>query len=226
MDRDNLPPRPRVLNRPDWRAGLNDKKAVRQSPPPRAIRPISCDCSARVRPARPRPLPGRPSRGSNLFSSSDIREDMRQPVKRLKYLSNERQQSAVCCAAKAAQSLRRTRAETDSLPEKRCADKDIAAFLRRAEIRFILRSALQPASHPKPRPPKRFKPTRNTRDFHLRRHSQLGDEGPMVLSPIVAGLVNFEVRFRRPFVGVAALSRELADVWTGKGEIKICRSER
>ena len=30
--------------------------------------------------------------------------------------------------------------ETDSLPEKRCADKDIAAFLRRAEIRFILPS--------------------------------------------------------------------------------------
>jgi hypothetical protein len=37
------------------------------------------------------PLPGRPSRGSNLLSSSAIHEDMRQPDKRLKCLSNERQ---------------------------------------------------------------------------------------------------------------------------------------
>jgi len=78
------------LNRPDGRPDLDEKEAVRQSPPARAIRPINCDCNARDRPLRPLPFPGRPSLGSNLFSSSAIHEHMRQGNKRLKCLSNER----------------------------------------------------------------------------------------------------------------------------------------
>ena len=134
----NLRPRPRELNRPDCRADADEKEAVRQLPPPRAMRPIRCDSNERCRPARPPPLPRRPIRGSNLFSSSVIREDMRPRAKRLKYLASERRKSAVLCVGQAAQSLAGADPETDSLPKKRCADKDIAAFLRRAEIRFIL----------------------------------------------------------------------------------------
>lgn len=107
-------------------------------PPPRAIRPISNDCSDRCALARPLPLRICPDRGLNLSSSSAIAEDMRPRAKALKYLANERRKSAVPCVGKAAQSPPRANAETDSLPEKRCADKHIAAFLRRAEIRFIL----------------------------------------------------------------------------------------
>jgi len=81
-DRDNLAPRPCALNLPDWRADPFEKEAVRQSPPPRAIRPISSDCNDREERAR-LPLRIRPSRGSNLFSSSAIHEDMRQANKRL-----------------------------------------------------------------------------------------------------------------------------------------------
>ena len=143
-DRDNFAPRPRELNRSDCRPEFDEEVSLRQSPPPRAIRPINCDCNKRCRPARPRPLPGRPSRGSNLFSSSAIHEDMRRPGKRLKCLSNERWQSAVCCAGRAAQSLSGASTETDSLPKKRCADKDIARIRRRADFRFILPS--RPAS--------------------------------------------------------------------------------
>ncbi len=73
---------------------------------------------------------------------------MRPPEKRLKCLSNERRTCAVCCVGKAAQSLCTREPETDNLPEKRCADKYVAAFLRRAEIRFILPS---PASSPRTR---------------------------------------------------------------------------
>jgi hypothetical protein len=141
---DNLPPRPRALNRPDWRADRDERE--RQLPPPRAIRPISNDCNARRALARPLPLRIRPSRGSNLLSSSAIREDMRLAGKRLKYLASEPRKSAVPCVGKAPQSLQGASMETDSLPEKRCADNDIAAFLRRAEIRFILPSNLQPVS--------------------------------------------------------------------------------
>jgi len=121
---DNLPPRPRELNRPDGRARPDESK--RQSPPPRAIRPMSSDC--KVRRTRALLLPTRiwPSRGSNLFSSSAIREDMRQPAKPLKYLASERRKSAVPCVGKAPQSLSSATSETDSLPEKRCADKHIA----------------------------------------------------------------------------------------------------
>jgi hypothetical protein len=124
--RDNLVPRPWALNLPDGRAGVHEREAPRQSPPARAIRPISCDCNARARPLRALPIPGRPSRGSNLFSSSATLEDMRCPNKRLKYLASERRKSAVPCVEEAAQSLFGLAAETDSLPEKRCADKHIA----------------------------------------------------------------------------------------------------
>ena len=88
MAPENFRPRPRELNRPDCRAGPDESE--RQSPPPRAIRPISSDCNDRDERARLLPLRIRPSRGSNLFSSPAIREDMRQPDKRLKCLSNER----------------------------------------------------------------------------------------------------------------------------------------
>ena len=135
---DNLAPRPRALNRPDWRAGPDESE--RQSPPPRAKRPINSDCNDRCVPRRPLPLRIRPSRGSNLFSSSAIREDMGQHDQRLKYLASERRKSAVPCVGKAAQSLGGNCPETDNLPEKRCADKDMAGFLRRAETRFILLS--------------------------------------------------------------------------------------
>src|SRR4051794_10775384 len=80
----------------------------------------------------------RPSRGSNLFSSPAIPEDMLQAQIRLKYLSSERRKSAVSRVEKARQSLCPKGTETNRLPKKRCADKYIAAFLRRAEIRFIL----------------------------------------------------------------------------------------
>jgi hypothetical protein len=103
--RDNLAPRPRALNRPDWCIGLEDGEALLQSPLARAILPISCDCKERARLARSLPRPRGPSRGSNLFSSSAIGEDMRQPAKRLKYLASERRKSAVPCVAETAQSL-------------------------------------------------------------------------------------------------------------------------
>jgi len=102
-DRDNLAPRPCALNLPDWRADPFEKEAVRQSPPPRAIRPISSDCNDREERA-PSPLRIRPSRGSNLLSSSAIHEDMRQPDKRLKYLAGDRRKSAAACVEEAAQS--------------------------------------------------------------------------------------------------------------------------
>lgn len=136
----SLPPRPCALNRPDLRAGRCGTEALRQSPAARAIRPIRCDCEVRARLLRPPPFPGRPSRGSNLFSLSAIREDMRPHPKRLKYLASERRKCAVPCVGKAAQSLRAAQAETDNLAKKRRADKDIAQFQRRAEIRFILPS--------------------------------------------------------------------------------------
>jgi hypothetical protein len=76
------------LNRPEGRADADEKE--RQLPPPRAIRAISSDCNDRADPAQLFPLRIRPSRGSNLSSSSAIHEDMRQPHKRLKCLSDER----------------------------------------------------------------------------------------------------------------------------------------
>ena len=95
--RDNLPPRPRPLNRTDWRTDPDRKEVVRQSLPLRAIRPISSDRNDRDEGA-PLPLRIRPSRGSNMSSLSAIHEDMRQADKRLKCLSNECRQSAVCRA--------------------------------------------------------------------------------------------------------------------------------
>lgn len=141
-------PRPRELNRPDSRAGPEQRE--RQSPPPLAIRPISRDRNARREPARLLPLRIRPSRGSNLVSSSDITKDMRPRATLLKYLASERRKSAVPCVEKAAPSLRGVGTETGSLPKKRCADKYIAAFLRRAEIRFILQSPLHPSPETSP----------------------------------------------------------------------------
>jgi hypothetical protein len=55
-----------------------------------------------------------------------MHEDMRRPEERLKYLASERRKSAVRCVEESAQSLYNGTAETDSLSEKRCADKDIA----------------------------------------------------------------------------------------------------
>lgn len=133
---DNLLPRPRTLNRPLWRAGPSGRETLLQSPPTRAIRPISCDCNERA--LRPLPFPGRPSRGSNLFSLSGIREDMRAPETQLKYLASQQRKSAVLCVEEATQSLWGGATETDSLPEKRCADKYIAQNLRSADFRFIL----------------------------------------------------------------------------------------
>lgn len=138
MAPENFRPRPRELNRPDCRAGPDESE--RQSRPPRAIRPINSDCKDRGERARILPPRIRPNRSSNWFSSFAIREDMRQPDKRLKYLASERGESAVPCVGKTAQSFGDAGGETDSLPEKRCAGRDIAAFLRRAEIRFILPS--------------------------------------------------------------------------------------
>jgi hypothetical protein len=83
---EDLAPRPLALKRPDRRAAPDESE--RQSPPPRAIRPISSDCNERRAPARTLPLRIRPSRGLNVFSSSAIREDMRVPAKPLKYLAN------------------------------------------------------------------------------------------------------------------------------------------
>ena len=113
---------------------------------------MSSDCNARAPALRFFWLRMRPSRGSNLFSSSVIAEDMRQPKARLKCLPDERRNSAVSCVETSPQSLRRPSAETNRLPKKRCADNHLAAFLRRAEIRFILPSLppslLQPPHQP------------------------------------------------------------------------------
>jgi len=103
--RDNLAPRPWALNLLEGRAGGDERAAPRQSPPARAIRPISNDCNARCAPRRPLPARIRPSRGSNLFSLSAIREDMRWPETLLKYLASERRKSAVPCVGYAAKSL-------------------------------------------------------------------------------------------------------------------------
>src|SRR5690348_11150587 len=150
---DDLLPRPRALNRPDWRAAAGEKEAVRQSPPPRAMRPISCDCNERCRPARPRPLPGRPNLGSNLFSSSAIRQDMRHPDNRLKYLAGERRKSAVPCVGNTTQFLRRAGTGDRQSPEKKMCSQThsgISATSGNPLFLALTASLLPPSSKPPP----------------------------------------------------------------------------